>query len=163
MEWIKREDDQGFCLEAKFLTHRGVRRELESSRFIRNPDDSDGVKSYTRYWPDGYHAVAHIHPRTRAGRVKVTITYYDSEGTKFHRSPLEGTLSVGKDDRLLVPHQPTSTIGPISSWATGLLVRLLLPYAQRWGRASTKIGSSSSRRSCEWDKHVERLIGGGYI
>ena len=74
MEWIKRKDDQGFCLEAKFLTRRGVRRELENSSFIRNPDDSDGVKSYTRYWLDGYHAVAHVHPRARVGRVKVTIT-----------------------------------------------------------------------------------------
>ena len=44
MEWIKREDNRGFCLEAKFLTHRGVRRKLERSSFVRNPDDVDSAK-----------------------------------------------------------------------------------------------------------------------
>ena len=127
MDWIKKEDDQGFSLEAKFLTHWGVRQELERSNFVRNPDDTDSFESYIQHWPDEYHALARIHPRTRAGRVKVSISYYDSEGTKFHRSPLEGPLSVGKDDRLLIPPQPSSTIGPISSWATGLLVSTFAP------------------------------------
>src|SRR4051794_36789652 len=89
MHWIKKEDNQGFCLEAKFLTRRGVRRELERSSFARNSDNTDGANSYIRYWPDGYHAVAHIHPRARAGRVKVSVTYHDSEGKKFRKSPLE--------------------------------------------------------------------------
>ena len=135
MEWIKREDDRGFCLEAKFLTHRGVRRELERSSFIRNPDDIDGAKSYTRYWPDGYHAIAHIPPRASAGRVKVTITYHDSEGTKFRKSPLEGTLSVGEDHRLLVPYQPTSAIEPLSSWVAGCLVQAFAAVRSALGKS----------------------------
>ena len=135
MDWIKREDDQGFCLEAKFLTRRGVRRELEKSSFTCNPDDSDGIKSYIRYWPDGYHAIAHIHPRASAGRVKVTITYHDSEGTKFRKSPLEGTLSVGEDHRLLVPYQPTSAIEPLSSWVAGCLVQAFAAVRSALGKS----------------------------
>jgi len=122
MDWIKKEDDRGFRLEAKFLTNRGVERELQSASFERRCDDGDGFKSYIRNWPGGYHAIAHIYPRTRAGRVKVSISYYDSEGTKFRRSPLEGTLSVGNDHQLLVPTQSTSVSAPLSSSAAGLLV-----------------------------------------
>ena len=135
MDWIKREDDQGFCLEAKFLTRRGIRRELEKSSFIRNPDDSDGLKSYIRYWPDGYHTVAHIQPRANAGRVKVTITYHDSEGTKFRKSPLEGTLSVGEDHRLLVPHQPSSAIEPLSSVVAGRLAQAVAAVRSALGKS----------------------------
>jgi len=135
MEWTKREDNRGFCLEAKFLTHRGVRRELQRSSFVRNPGDIDGVKSYTRYWPDGYHAIAHIHPRANAGRVKVTITYHDSEGTKFSKLPLEGTLSVGEDRRLLVPYQPTSAIEPLSSWVVGRLVQVFAAVRSALGKS----------------------------
>jgi hypothetical protein len=135
VDWIAKEDGQGFCLEAKFLTHRGVRRELEKSSFMRNSDDSDDVNSYIRYWPDGYHAVAHIHPRANAGRVKVTITYHDSEGTKFRKSPLEGTLSVGEDHRLLVPHQPTSAIEPLSSMVAGRLAHAFAAVRSALGKS----------------------------
>jgi hypothetical protein len=139
MDWIKKEDDQGFRLEAKFLTHRGVRQELQRSSFIRNPDDIGGFKSYVRYWPGGYHAIARIHPRTRAGRVKVSISYYDSEGTKFHRSPLEGTLSAGKDHRLLIPTQSTSTTGPLSSLAAGLLVHAFAAARAALGKSKYEV------------------------
>src|SRR4051794_3993455 len=135
MDWIRREDDQRFCLEAKFLTHRGVRQELERSSFARNSDNTDGVNSYIQYWPNGYHAVAHIHPRANAGRVKVTITYHDSEGTKFRKSPLEGTLSVGEDHRLLVPHQPSSAVEPLSSVVAGRLARAVAAVRSALGKS----------------------------
>jgi hypothetical protein len=123
MDWIKKEDDQGFCLEAKFLTHRGARQELQRASFVRAPDDTGRVRSYIRYWPGGYHAVARIRPRTGLGRITASISYYDSNGTKFHRSPLEGTLSTGKDHRLLVPRQSAPASTPLFSSLTAQLAR----------------------------------------
>lgn len=85
-EWVTKEDDRGFWLEASFLTDWGVERELRRSRFLRWSDDINGLKSYIRYWPDEIHAVARVHPRRGAGRVKVTVSYYN-KGKKFRKPP----------------------------------------------------------------------------
>ena len=90
MGWIIKEEDRNFWLEANFLTGWGVDRELRRSSFVRSPEALNGLKSYVRYWPDGIHAIARIHPREGAGRVKVIISYYNSKGKKFCKSPLAG-------------------------------------------------------------------------
>ena len=91
MEWIIKEEDRNFRLEASFLTGWGVDRELRKSSFVRSPEALNGFKSYVRYWPDGIHAIARIHPREGAGRVKVIVTYYNNKGKKIRKSPLTGS------------------------------------------------------------------------
>jgi hypothetical protein len=85
-----KEEDQYFRLEASFLTGWGVDRELRRSSFVRSPEALSGFKSYVRYWPDGIHAIARVHPREGMSRFKVTMTYYNNKGRKFHKSPLAG-------------------------------------------------------------------------
>jgi hypothetical protein len=89
-EWINKEDDRGFRLEAGFLTGWGVERELRRSNFVHCSTDTNNLKSYLRYWPDGIHAVARVYPRMGAGRLKVAISYYNSRGKKFRKSTLAG-------------------------------------------------------------------------
>lgn len=93
MEWITKEDDRNFWIEARFLTNWGAQRELRKSSFvhsdfIRSPDVISGSKHYIRYWPDGIHAVARIHPKMDTGRVKVTVSYYNNKGQKFRKLPV---------------------------------------------------------------------------
>lgn len=88
-EWIVKEDSKSFWMEASFLTRWGVGQELRRSSFIRWPEDINGLKSYIRYWPDGIHAVARVHPKMGAGRVTVTISYYNNRGRKFRKLPAE--------------------------------------------------------------------------
>jgi hypothetical protein len=90
MEWVIAEKDRSFWLEGNFLTGWGVDRELRRSSFVRSPEALNGFKSYIRYWPDGIYAVARIHPREGASRVKVVISYYNNQGRKFRKSPLAG-------------------------------------------------------------------------
>jgi hypothetical protein len=87
MEWVNKEDDRGFFLEGVFLTRWGVERELRRSDFVRSAGDIRGLNSYIRYWPEGIHAVARVHPRAGTSRVKVTISHYNNKGRKFRRLP----------------------------------------------------------------------------
>jgi hypothetical protein len=91
MEWIIKDEDRNFRLEASFLTGWGIDRELRRSRFVRSPEALNGLKSYVRYWLDGIHAIARIHPREGVGRVKVIVSYYNNKGKKFRKSPLAGS------------------------------------------------------------------------
>ena len=75
-KWIARHTNDNFWLEASFLTGWGVDRELRKSSFVRSPEALNGLKSYVRFWPDGIHAIARIHPREGVGRVKVIVSYY---------------------------------------------------------------------------------------
>lgn len=88
VKWIAKEDYRNFCLEAQFLTHWGVWRELRKSGFVRSPSDSYGLKTFVRYWPDGLYAVARVHPGIGVGSIKVTITYYDNKGRKYRNLPI---------------------------------------------------------------------------
>ena len=90
MEWAAKEDDRGFWIEGTFLTGWGINRELRRSSFVRSPQELNGCKSYLRYWPDGVHAVARVHPRVGTSRVKVTISYYNNKGRKFRKLPAKG-------------------------------------------------------------------------
>src|SRR3954447_10777765 len=94
MEWIIKEGDRNFRLEASFLTGWGVDRELRRSNFVRSPEALNGFKSYIRYWSDGIYAIARIHPREGTRRVKVIISYYNNKGRKFRKSPLAGKQAV---------------------------------------------------------------------
>jgi hypothetical protein len=98
LRWIITENDRGFCLEARSLTHLGVQRELQRSNFVRIPNDPNNLKSYIRYWPNGIQAIARIHPRRGISRVKVTISYYDNKGKKFRKFPTKQITSIGHRD-----------------------------------------------------------------
>ena len=90
MEWFTKADDRGFWIEGTFLTGWGVNRALRRCSFVRSPQELNGFKSYLRYWPDGIHAVARVHPRVGKARVKVTISYYNNKGRKFRKLPAVG-------------------------------------------------------------------------
>ena len=88
LSWAIKQNDRNFWLEASFLTRWGGQQVLREAHFVRSPHDFNGLKSYIRFWPDGIYAVARIHPRMSASRVKVTISYYDNRGKKFRELPI---------------------------------------------------------------------------
>src|SRR5215217_3232956 len=83
-KWIARQTNNNFWLEASFLTLWGAERSLRRACFVRSLHDFNSFRSYLKFWSGEIYAVARIHQKTsRTGRVKVTISYYDSRGHRF--------------------------------------------------------------------------------
>src|SRR5215208_3578157 len=85
-KWIARQTNNNFWLEASFLTLWGAEGSLRRASFVRSFHDFNGFRSYLKFWSGEVYAVARIHSKTsRTGRVKVTVSYYDSKGNRFRR------------------------------------------------------------------------------
>ena len=85
-KWRARQTDYKFWLEASFLTLWGAEHSLRRAGFVRSLHDFNGFRSYLRFWSGEVHAVARIYPKTRrTGRVKITVSYYDSRGKRFRK------------------------------------------------------------------------------
>src|SRR5215213_2853537 len=83
-KWIAQQTTDNFWLEASFLTLWGAERSLRRACFVRSLHDFNSFRFYLKFWSSEIYAVAHIHQKTsRTGRVKVTISYYDSRGHRF--------------------------------------------------------------------------------